>query len=120
MAGTRTEPRAAASPISEPVMPERIISTTTTTGLRPPAIHPTRTSARSTNRVVMPPTVIRLPARRKNGMEKRPRVHGRRHLHVHDRERDLHEIEHDGRGQPHREGDRNTECGQTEGAAEEH
>jgi len=68
MAGTSTDPSAAASPISEPVIPERIISTTTTTWLRPPAIHPTRTSARSTSRVVMPPTVIRLPARRKNGM----------------------------------------------------
>jgi hypothetical protein len=68
MAGSSTEPSAAASPISEPVMPDRIISTTTTAWLRPPAIHPTTTFARFTSRVVMPPAVMRLPASRKNGI----------------------------------------------------
>ena len=68
--GIITEPIAEVSATAEPEMPLRNVVATTLTTERPPRtrVKPTKTSAKATSRLAMPPSAMIAPASTKNGM----------------------------------------------------
>ena len=71
MAGIIIDPRAEASAVAEPEMPEKNMLQTMVTWAKPPRTWPTRARERTTRRSVMPPAFMISPAAMKKGMASR-------------------------------------------------
>jgi hypothetical protein len=71
IAGIRIEPSADASAIALPEMPANAMLEITVTEESPPRRWPIQARAKSMMRLMMPPTLIRLPARMKRGIVSR-------------------------------------------------